>query len=110
MGATAQFLAVSAARKAVADLTKGADKEADLSNLRLAAPIDVGVRSRFFMKPENRIKPGFWRKINREFQPENPDLPGFLDHSEHGFVKNHRVANDHDRDQIFGLDCTIPIE
>ena len=60
MGATAQFLAVSAARKAVADLTKGADKEADLSNLRLAAPIDVGVRSRLIL-----------------YETENPDKTRF---------------------------------
>merc|ERR1712037_480673 len=42
MGATAQFLAVSAARKAVAELTKNVDQEVDVSNLRLAAPIDDG--------------------------------------------------------------------
>ena len=34
------------------------------------------------------LKSGLWEK-NREFEPGNPVLHGFSEHSEHGFVKIH---------------------
>ena len=40
---------------------------------------------------QNR-KSGLWEK-NREFEPGNPVLHGFSEHSEHGFVKIHYLPH-----------------